>query len=106
MTLTWPHRAIIHSMISFRSRRTRGEFGQDLDPVGRRVVARRDHADAFARSHLDGADAAHAVGLQERVMAQSRDLDPKLLRNIEDRRPVLGFGLNTIDFYFDSFHAA
>jgi hypothetical protein len=39
-------------------------------------------------------------------MAQSRDFDPKLLRNIEDRRPVFSFGLNTVDFYFDSFHAA
>jgi hypothetical protein len=39
-------------------------------------------------------------------MAQGWDFDPKLLRDVKDRRPVFSFGLDAIDFYFDSFHAA
>jgi hypothetical protein len=39
-------------------------------------------------------------------MAQGRDLDPEFLRDVKDRGAILGFSLNSIDFQFDSFHAA
>ena len=53
------------------------ESGEDLDAVGDGVVAGRHHAHAAPHVHLDGADAADAVRLEQRVVAERGDLDPE-----------------------------
>lgn len=72
-------------------------LGEDLNAVGDRVVAGGHHADPAAHVNLDRADAAHAVGLEQRVMAQRGNPDAGLLRHLQQRRAVLGFGPDAVD---------
>ena len=72
-------------------------LGEHLDAVGDGVVAGRHQAHAAPHVHLDGADAADAVRLDQRVMAERRDLHPDLLRHLHERRAVFGLGLDAVN---------
>ena len=71
-------------------------LGEHLDAVGDGVVAGRHQAHAAPHVHLDGADAADAVRLDQRVVAERRDLHPDLLRHLDERRAVFGLGLDAV----------